>query len=95
MKTTTTALIPPGGGLSSSSVKNTESPCRASMIVGMSERAGGKKRRPLGKEKKREMTILPNKDDFFPRFVFLFILAEAKTAAYGLQEQKKKSGRYF
>ena len=43
MKTTTTALIPPGGGLSSSSVKNTESPCRASMVVGMSERAGGER----------------------------------------------------
>ena len=25
----------------------------------------------------------------------LFMLAEAKTAAYGLQEQKKKSGRYI
>mmetsp|Transcript_26486 Transcript_26486/g.43834 ORF Transcript_26486/g.43834 Transcript_26486/m.43834 type:complete len:269 (+) Transcript_26486:163-969(+) len=41
MKTTTTALIPPGGGPSSSSVKNTESPpCRVSMFIVMSERAG-------------------------------------------------------
>ena len=26
---------------------------------------------------------------------FFFVLAEAKTAVYGLQEQKKKSGRYI
>ena len=31
----------------------------------------------------------------FPKIRFLFMLAEAKTAAYGLQEQKKKSGRYI
>ena len=43
MKTTTTTLIPPGEGLSSSSVKKTESPFRAGMNVGMSERAGERK----------------------------------------------------
>ena len=42
-----------GEGLSSSSVKNTESPCRAGTIVGMSERAGGEKEAPFRKEKKK------------------------------------------
>ena len=46
------------------------------------------------KKKKREMT-LPKNDDFFPKIRFLLMFAEAKTAAYGLQEQKKKSGRYI
>jgi len=31
----------------------------------------------------------------FPRFGFLLMFAEAKTAAYGLQGKKKKSGRYI
>jgi uncharacterized protein YwqG len=38
---------------------------------------------------------LPKNDDFFPRFGFLLMFAEAKTAAYGLQGKKKKSGRYI
>ncbi len=31
----------------------------------------------------------------YPRFGFLLMFAEAKTAAYGLQGKKKKSGRYI
>ena len=86
----------PGGGLSSSSVKNTESPCRASMIVGMSERAGGEKEAPFRKKKKNKAgNDIAEERWFFPKIWFLFMLAEAKTAAYGLQEQKKKSDRYI
>jgi len=43
-----------------------------------------------------EMSKNNNNNATYPRFVFLFVLAEAKTAVYGLQEQKKKkNGRYF
>ena len=70
---------------------------RASMIVGMSERAGKRKRALYrGKKKEREMEFVKEQCIIPKKICFLFVLAEAKTAVYGLEEQrKKKNGRYF
>ena len=94
MKTTTTALIPPGGGLSSSSVKNMESPCRAGMIVGMSERAGERKIRPLGKKKRREMTLSKN-NKLFPRFDFCLCLQRPRQQHMDCRSRRRGAAVIF